>query len=139
MVFAAPDQSFDFRLALTERIEILDTLEPGGLSDREDECLVGTREPYFKASIVDLVGDGKQEIVVDSNSVGACSSCLSEVRVYQIEKNSVTKVVDEVYSDIKFGKGQGLWLHSFRIVSDGRTKTFEKTFFGAKNPQSKPK
>jgi hypothetical protein len=132
MVFAAPDQSLDFRLVLTERIDILDV---GQLSAQESQCLIKADGVFFKVNVVDLAGDGAQRIVVESNSVGTCSSCLSEVRVYEIEKNKIIKVVDEYYSDIRYAKGQGLWVHSFRRADDGRIVQVEKSFFDAKSRQ----
>jgi hypothetical protein len=39
MVFAAPDQSFDFRLTFTDRIEMVDTGDPGDLSDPRKRML----------------------------------------------------------------------------------------------------
>jgi hypothetical protein len=51
-----------------------------------------------------------------------------------VDKSKISKVLDEYFSDISYGKGQGLWLHSFRIIAEGRVPSYEKTFFGAKRP-----
>jgi len=115
-----------------EKIEIVDT---GELSTQEEECFTKGAGLYFKASVVDLAGDGKQKLVLESNSVGTCATCLSTVRVYQVEKNKITKALEERYNEIKFGKGEGLWVHSFRTSENGQIVPVEKSFFGAKNPK----
>lgn len=131
-VFTAVGQSLDFRAALTERIAIVDT---GDLAVREGECSVKASSVFFKATVVDLAGNGKRQILVESNEVGTCGSCLSEVRVYEVEKDRIVKVVKEMYNEISFGKGKGLWIHSFRTDENGRIVPVEKTFFGAKHMQ----
>ena len=131
MVFAAPKESIDFRLVFSEKVDIVDT---GELAAQERQCFTKGAGVFFKASVVDLTGNGNQQIVVESISVGTCGTCLSKVRVYQAEKSRITKVVEENYNDIKFGKGEGLWVHSFRTADDGSIVPIEKSFFGAKNP-----
>jgi hypothetical protein len=133
MVFAAPEQSLDFQPVWTEKIDIFDA--GNELAPQQSECVTKGASFYFKASVVDLAGDGHQQIIVESNRIGVCSSCLSEVRVYQVEKKKIFKVVEGFYNDIKFGKGQGLWLQSFRNTDDGSIVLVEKTFFGAKKSQ----
>src|SRR5258708_10387806 len=135
MVFAAPEQSVDFRPVWTEKIDILDA--GNELAPQESQCVTKGASLYFKASVVDLAGDGHQQIIVESNRIGTCSTCSSEARVYQVEKKKIFKVLEENYTDIKFGKGQGLWLHSFQYTDAGRTVPVEKTFFGAKKIQGK--
>src|SRR5258708_628125 len=128
MVFAAHEQSFDFRPVWTEKINILDV--GNELAPQESQCVTKGASFYFKASVVDLAGDGHQQIIVESNRIGTCSTCTSEVRVYQVEKKKIFKVLEENYADIKFGKGQGLWLHSFQYTDDGRTVPVVQPFFG---------
>lgn len=94
-----------------------------------DRCVTSGARPYFGVSALDLAGNGKQQIIVESNSIGPCSSCLSFVRVYDIQGDKVVKVVEETYNDIKFGHGEGLWIRSFKVDSKGQPVPYEKSFF----------
>lgn len=84
------------------------------MKEKSPNCLFPHYRPWFDASVVDLDGDGRFELIVQSNRVGTCSSCLSEVRVYEIQDEIVGKELEEMYSDIRFGEGEGLMLRSFQ-------------------------
>jgi hypothetical protein len=92
-------------------------------------CILEEDSPWFDATVVDLDGNGRQEIVVESNEVGGCSSCLSEVRVYQVTGTEVRKLLEESFSNIEFGESQGLALQSFRRGASGEFISFEQKFF----------
>lgn len=125
-----------FALVHAEEIAVLDSVE--FRSDRES-CVTPGGFPYFRVSVVDLRGNGSRQIIVQSNSIGACSSCLSLVQVYQVEDGKITKVVKEYYNDIKFASGQGLWIQSYKTDSLGRPSgTYEKTFFTGDDSGRKP-
>jgi hypothetical protein len=134
LIFRSPFGQERFTLAYAAKIEVFNfgeiRLDGGG-------CLMPGALPYFRASVV-LVGDGNQQIIVESNSIGVCSSCLSLVEVYQVLDNQIAKVVEETYNDIKFSRGQGLWIQSFRLDSNGQPVLYQKSFFTKSSPDKKP-
>lgn len=129
LVYRSPAGQEKFTLIYTERIEVL-----GEFSSEEDGCISTGAGLYFHVSIVDLEGNRNQRIVLESNSIGTCSSCLFMVRVYQVHQEKITRIVEETYNDVRFGPGQGLWLQSFQVDSEGRPVRYEKSFFMQNNP-----
>lgn len=126
LIFQSPAGNQELTLAYTEKI---DAASFGEFS---------SAGIYFRVSVEDLAGNGNQQILVESNSIGVCSSCLSFVRVYDIQNDKVVKVVDETYSEIKFGRGEGLLIRSFKINSKGQPVPYEKSFFTRTSPGKSP-
>ena len=135
LVFQSPAGKEKFTSVYTEKIDVGSF---GNFSVAEDGCITAGAGIYFRVSVVDLAGSGNQQVVVESNSVGTCSSCLSYVRIYQIRDDKITKVVEETYNDIKFARGQGLWIQSFRTGSEGKPIAYEKTFFAKSDSGKTP-
>jgi hypothetical protein len=136
LIFQSPLGQEKFTPTYAEKVRVLNDfgeirLEGGG-------CLVGDNLPYFRASVVDLAGDGNQKIIVESNSIGACSSCRSLVQVYQVQGNRIAKAVEEYYDDIKFSRGQGLWIQSSKLDSKGQPVAYQKSFFTKNRSDKKP-
>jgi len=83
-------------------------------SPRRGACRLVPVRPWLTLRIVDLDGNGRSEIVLESNDAGTCPRCLSTVRVYQIDdRGSVRRVLEEPYSRIALGAGEGLVVTSF--------------------------
>lgn len=96
----------------------------------ETTCLISAgRSVWFNLSAVDLDGDSRREIVVKSNAAGACSSCLSEVRVFQMSGGTAEMIVHETYSDLHFGHKKGLSIQSWFRGPDGEIHTTSKKLF----------
>jgi hypothetical protein len=135
LIFRSPTGQEEFTLAYTGKVGVLNfgeiRLDAGG-------CLMPGALPFFRASVVDLEGNGNQQIIVESNSIGPCSSCLSLVQVYQVQDNQIAKVVEETYSDIKFSRGQGLWIQSFKLDNRGQPVSYQKSYFTKSSPGKKP-
>ena len=135
LIFQSPIGHEKYTLAYAGKVGVFNfgeiRLDVGG-------CLMPGALPYFRASVVDLAADGNQQIIVESNSIGPCSSCLSLVQVYQIRGDQIAKVVEESYSDIKFSRGQGLWIQSFKMDSKGQPASYQKSFFTKNSPGKKP-
>ena len=137
LIFRSPLGKDTFALAFAEKIAVFEVAKIP--LDREG-CVTPAAYPYFRVSVVDLAGNGNQQIIVESNSIGTCSECLSLVEVFQVKGNKIAKVVKEFYNDIKFAGGEGLWIQSFKRDSQGRPTLYEKTFFtkgsNAKSPKA---
>ena len=135
LIFQSPIGQEKYTLVYAGKVGVLNfgeiRLDVGG-------CLMPGALPYFRASVVDLAADGNQQIIVESNSIGPCSSCLSLVQVYQIQGDQIAKVVEETYSDIKFSRGQGLWIQSFKMDSKGQLVSYQRSFFTKNSPGAKP-
>lgn len=77
-------------------------------------CRLVPIRPWLSLRVLDLDGNGRAEIVLESNDSGTCPECLSTVRVYQIDdRSSVRLVLREPYSRIALGPGEGLVVTSF--------------------------
>lgn len=126
LIFRSPVGQQKFTAVHSEKIGAASF---GDFSVDADGCVTTGAGPYFHVSAVDLAGNGKRQIIVESNTIGACSSCLSFVRVYDIQGDKVVKVVEETCNDIKFGHGKGLWIHSFKVDSKGQPVPYERSFF----------
>lgn len=99
------------------------------MEERSPRCVFPHYNPWLDASVVDLDGDGRSELIVESNEIGTCSSCLSTVRVYKIQGDRVDKVVEELFNAIRFGPGKGLVLESFVMGVNGELLPVKKQFF----------
>jgi len=93
------------------------------------DCMAPEMRPWFHVTVVDLDGDGSKEIVVESNSVGTCSACLSDVCVYKIKGKSLTEILCEPYDDIAFDDGKGLVVEAHESDENGPVGPTRKTFF----------
>lgn len=92
-------------------------------------CSLPDLSPYMKLAVHDLDGDGRQEIVLESNRAGVCTDCLSVVRVFQLQGAEVRPVVEEKYNALEMGDGEGLTLDSWMPGVDGRVIPTQKRFF----------
>lgn len=99
------------RLIFTETFEtLLSSVDP----PRPRGCRLVPIRPWLSLRILDLDGNGRAEIVLESNESGTCPRCTSTVRVYQIDDGgSVRQVLKEPYSRIALGTGEGLVVTSF--------------------------
>ena len=93
------------------------------------DCMAPEMQPWFHVTVVDLDGDGSKEIVVESNSVGTCSACLSDVCVYKIKGKSLTEILCEPYDDVAFDEGKGLVVEAYESDENGPVAPSRKTFF----------
>jgi len=100
-----------FAAVYTEKIQLALIRE---FSGGADECITSGARTFFHVSIVGLAGDGNQQSIVESSPVGVCRSCLIGCAA---QHNKISKVVQETYNGIKFGRGQGLWIQSFKLDS----------------------
>lgn len=103
------------------------------MEEKSPRCAFPHYGPWFDASVVDLDRNGRPELIVESNAAGTCSSCLSEVRVYQVQDGTVSKELEEAYNDIRFGPGKGLTLRSFQRGLSTDFIPIKKYFFVVPN------
>ncbi len=93
------------------------------------DCRVPGFPPWLSTTVVDLDADGAREIVIESNGSGTCDECLSEVRVLQVSGSTVQKVVETTFNAVRFGRGEGLTVSSYRQGVAGRIVPVWQRFF----------
>ena len=96
---------------------------------KSSRCQLPNLRPWRAGSVVDLDGDARVEIVIQSNEVGGCGACHSTVRVYQVSKQKISKVLEEAYQDIHFANGKGLVLRAVSYGPRGDLIPREVRFF----------
>lgn len=119
---------FDFDFLATE-----ETLVPA-LSG----CVLPDLSPYLNLTVLDLDGDGRKELVLESNRAGLCADCLSLVRVFQLRGAEARLVVEEKYRGLTMGEGEGLTVDAWMNGIDGRIIPTQKRFFGRRQPPREP-
>ena len=112
-----------------EQIETLAPRRTRLAADLGYDCVVPPVSPWFTVTVDDLDGDGRYEIIVESNASGGCSGCLSELRVYQVKGATALKALQETYHQLIFGRGRGLVLESLGRGPDGEIIPVVKDFF----------
>jgi len=129
LAYRTEGENQNFRQIYSEKVDVLSV----DFQDDPDKCVFKGRPPFLDLTVTDLAGDGKQEIVLETNGIGVCPSCLSVVRVYQVRGEAVTKLVEEPYNGISFGQEKGLAIHTFEYRENGLVVGIDKYFFGAKH------
>jgi len=108
----------------------------GGAADK-----IGFRLSFRAALLLQGVAVGILSFVKNLVAVGIVTALLEifttgvvPLSLGRIRDKQIIKVLEESYDDIRFGKGKGLWVHSFKVANDGQRIPVEKSFFGTKAP-----
>ncbi len=129
LIFAKRSGATTYRKIYEEEIPTIVLILTMMMEEKSPRCVFPHYRPYFDAAVVDLDANGRLELIVEANEVGACRDCHSQVRVYQLEDQRVSKEVEEWFQEIHFGTGKVLTLGSYGRGLNTKFIPIRKQFF----------